>query len=589
VQPEPVQPEPVQPEPVQHEPVQPEPVQPEPVQPEPVQPEPVQPEPVQPEPVQPVPLQPVPLQPVPLQPVPLQHVPLSTPSLPSEYVASAPPAVGSGRFASLPDDSAAQDLFDDPMQSVAEPSQPVEELAQPQCTPVPVEATKGPRLTIRTPIEGVPELHQSALKDTPNLAALPPTILLPPTHMEGVPETNVHLPLPSVWQQTCEVESLPSTPPSQIEGVPEVHLSAWRPAPPCRLVPHEDNSDTSNISCPNASAHAAADDGTPPASISNASCALASEPPPPSRITHPTQAPGLSYVIPDHPVLLRSNPSPVMSPRSRLIRESAEGGDSPIGDNAPVGMCPAVFEPMALAIPSCADNISSHPSAAEGSISLNENAGAAVCAGGGTDAEVSTKPWYTVPTGLTPEGYVNMAVGTTPASSALPSLLQGRAVVPSSDPPSGGTHQCRAATQSQPSAPLSGTRTRRGRSAKRKSDADVLREGGSSKRTRSARHSSANSADAASDVGDRPQNVSVADQALGVRDGRRWGPQGEGCSHWLESSSGAGAARDAGPENAQNLWCGDEFGGGDDFGDEYDAYIFLTHHGVIASFGCCFC
>ena len=436
-----------------------------------------------------------------------------------------------------------------------------------QCTPIPAEAARPAKLSIRTPMVLVPEMHLSALRDTPSRASVPPPALWPPTPIAGVPETNVHLPWPgdAVQEAQCP-HVLPLTPPSQLGGVPEVHLSAWAPPAQPRLLQNEDL----DIQVMGQAENASEEENDPQAATPACSS------PPYSRITNPTPAPSF-YAIPDHPVELHSNPSPSLSPRSRLIRESAHGNASPAG--AAHGHSPLLPQGVPLALPQFVDNSSSRPSTAEGSISLND-AGAPA---GGRDG-----------------------------------------------PPSAGTRQRRPAAvsggQSGGSA-SAGARTQRGRSSKRKSNDDLSHGGRSSKKTRSATRSVAAGTDAAVDApvtrgsrsasqhsrstrSDKSRSVRGTDvpeneaatkvtrgagddgggsrsqplapvaeltvEALGAHDSRRWGPSGEGCTRWLETNGKDHEARDVGPEYDQDLWCGDDFGGADFDGDECASCISCT-------------
>ena len=534
-------------------------------------------------------------------------LPLSSLSYPE--VASAPPAVRV-QYEVLVDALAPQQLFDEPMQldEGLEPADPVvpeecyEGEPSSQYTPIPAEFAKPTKLSIRTPIEGVPEMHDSALRDTPSRASAPPPIMCPPTHMAGVPETNAHLPGAGYGVQARQkqcLQALPLTPPSQLGGVPEVHLSAWAPPAQPRLV-HDENCD-GEVMDQDAEAATPAHDGLTAASRS----------PPHSRITHPTSTPSFSYVVPDHPVLIHSNPSPILSPRSRLVRESADGNPPPARAASTHG-APQPPQGTALAIPPCTGNNSSQPSTAEGSISLCEADPPAGVAGGTAD-EMTAWPWYMASTGLTPEGYTNAAVGTTPLHHPMPLCEQEQGASLSSDPPSARTRQRRAATVSrsqrnEPALASTDPQTERGHSAKRMPKDDLshgvraskkTRSGGRSeasgtasqrsRSTRSGKQSSAcsgdvpeseaaiprSSPDASGGAGRKSQPlapvVELTEEALGAHDGRPWGPAGEGCSRWLDTNSGDLEACDAGPENDSGLWCGDDFGGG-----EFDAGVVIV-------------
>lgn len=341
----------------------------------------------------------------------------------------------------------------------------------PQCAPTP-QVVRPPKLSIRTPVEGVPELRHSALRDTPSRSTAPLITLRPHTHVEGVPETNVHLPLPrQAAVRGTSSASTALTPPSQIEGVPELHMSAWAPPAQPRLSATEDSVGNARMSSMDSQRDAsrtttsqhvsdAPQRSTAQGSVEHNAPALSPDPihqlslhtcsPPRSRITHPTPTPSQAYIIPDHPVLLNSKPSPVLSPRSRLIRESADGVDSQQQANAEQPELTPEPQAIPFRLPNSGENSrenSSRPSTAEGSISLNGDAALAASAGAQTDrvspcpdsaAEaqhtlmpappgsvgdmlppMSAQAWFQRPSGLTPEGYVSVAVGTTPINSDL--------------------------------------------------------------------------------------------------------------------------------------------------------------------------
>lgn len=182
-------------------------------------------------------------------------------------IASAPPAIAVEGV-----NLVSQKLFAEPQQpneAVEEVSEQMIEACEPpdaimldeeeeyqadpslQGTPVPAESQKRLKLSVRTPMEGVPELHGSALRDTPSHANMAVVDQRPPEHIEGIPETNVHLPvLAPVVHRTPgnRQECLPLTQPSQMEGVPEIHLSAWAPPAKPRILAEEGSVDEMHMS-----------------------------------------------------------------------------------------------------------------------------------------------------------------------------------------------------------------------------------------------------------------------------------------------------------------------------------------------------
>lgn len=264
-------------------------------------------------------------------------------------------------------------------------------------TPVVEQAFK---LSAQTPIAGVPECHYSAMRSR---SALPKSPSPPPTPIEGVPELHGSAMAPVVKRLPATPSTVVSTdsdsPLSALEGVPEAHASAWAPPPRPR------------VPTPLSPRHALQDDAN----------MKGTHDPPESPVLGPGHramaTASHSFRVPDHPVLLRSNPSPLpLTPRSQLIAESHQG----------VSPVPA---PQELAREPSPENATR--SAA--SISLNAGGGpgtpthsvhaasplpeprAKKIRVNAATSPMSPMPWFMTAVDLAPAGHVSVAVGTTPA------------------------------------------------------------------------------------------------------------------------------------------------------------------------------
>eukprot|EP00892_Ulva_mutabilis_P008415 jgi/Ulvmu1/5946/UM026_0068.1 len=194
-------------------------------------------------------------------------------------------------------------------------------------TDVPSITIRHRKLSMHTPIGGVPECHQSAMRSTPEPPNSPSP---PPTPIEGVPELHASAFAPVLPHRALAPalrsptpSTAPGSPPSALEGVPEAHDSAWapchRPIMPTAIPPppalHADSSNGDEAS-------------------------NASESPVLARRNSSTPAVSHSFHVPDHPVLLHSNPSPLpLTPRSQLIAESQQ---HPSPAPSPIRLAPAL-------------------------------------------------------------------------------------------------------------------------------------------------------------------------------------------------------------------------------------------------------